>query len=89
MVEHKRYKFIRPIGVDIHDKKLWVTLEDERVISTPISWYPWLAEANIEQQKSIELLPDAVYWTELDEGLEIEGMLRGIRPTIKPQLQPG
>jgi hypothetical protein len=75
------YHFVRPIGVEISEGKLKVTLEDERVISTPLYWYPWLEEASDEQQRNIELLPDAIYWTDLNEGLEIEGMLRGIRPS--------
>jgi Protein of unknown function (DUF2442) len=81
MNETKIYHFIRPIGIKISDNKLWVTLEDERVISTPLRWYSWLAEATPEQQNHYELLPDAIYWTDLDEGLEVEGMLRGIRPS--------
>jgi len=75
------YHFVRPVAVRIHDSKVWVELEDERAISTPLHWYPWLAEASPEQQHNIELLPDAIYWTDPDEGLEIEGMLRGIRPS--------
>ena len=76
--------------VDIRDGKLCVTLEDERIISTPLHWYPpWLENASLEQQNAIDLLPDAVYWTELDEGLEVEGMLRGIRPATSRQIQPG
>jgi hypothetical protein len=81
MSETTIYRFIRPIGITISNEKLWVTLEDERVISTPLYWYHWLAEASIEQQNHFELLPDAIYWTDLDEGLEVEGMLRGIRPS--------
>ncbi len=80
MSKYAIYRFTRPINIWIDDNKLWVTLEDERIISTPLAWYPWLAEATIEQQHTIELLPDAIYWTQLNEGLEIEGMLRGIRP---------
>jgi len=75
------YSFVRPIQVIIDAGKLWVTLDDGRVISTPLYWYPWLVEATTEQQNNVEFLPDAVYWPELDEGLEIEGMLRGIRPS--------
>lgn len=81
MTKFKIYGSTHPIHVTIHDSKLWVELEDERVISTPLHWYTWLAEATSEQQHNIELLPDAVYWPDLDEGLEIEGMLRGIRPS--------
>lgn len=77
----KNYHFVRPTAVNIRDGKLLVTLEDERTISTPLRWYPWLENATPEQQNTVELLPDAIYWPELDEGLEVEGMLRGIHPT--------
>jgi hypothetical protein len=80
MNEKVRYANVRPTAVMIDDGKLWVTLKDGRVIATPLDWYPWLAQATLEQQKNIELLPDGVYWNDLDEGLEVEGMLRGIRP---------
>jgi hypothetical protein len=85
MSESETYHFVRPIVVAIYGEKLWVTLEDERIISTPLHWYPWLENASPDQQKQFELLPDAVYWTELDEGLEVEGMLRGIRPAPSRQ----
>jgi hypothetical protein len=87
MDEHNVYYFVRPIAVEFSDDKLKVTLEDERVISTPLHWYPWLEEASPEQQRNLELLPDAIYWTDLDEGLEVEGMLRGIRPSPHTKLQ--
>ncbi|MBI5667026.1 MAG: DUF2442 domain-containing protein [Chloroflexi bacterium] len=80
MKDPKLYHFVRPTAVNIQDGKLRVTLEDERTISTPLRWYPWLENATPEQQNTVELLPDAIYWPELDEGLEVEGMLRGIRP---------
>jgi len=82
------YHFVRPKAVEISQGKLKVTLEDERVISTPLHWYPWLADASPEQQRNVELLPDAIYWTDLNEGLEVEGMLRGIRPSPKLHKQP-
>jgi Protein of unknown function (DUF2442) len=72
---------IRPVDVPFHDGKLGVTLADERMISTPLHWYPWLAKASSEHQTNLALLPDAIYWTDLNEGLEIEGILRGIRPS--------
>lgn len=80
MLETKPYRFTRPIGVDIQDGLLVVTLADERRIATPLHWYPWLEAAAADQQRNIEFLPDALYWPQLDEALEVEGMLRGIRP---------
>lgn len=82
MDDNNRYKSLRPKEVHIHDDRLWVHLRDGRIIATPLAWYSWLAQASPEQQSQVELLPDGVYWTELDEGLEIEGMLQGIRPAI-------
>ena len=37
-------------------------------------------EVTDEQQANIELYADSIEWPDLDEGLDIEGMLRGIRP---------
>jgi hypothetical protein len=89
-VSPNTYHFVRPVAVEISDDKLKVTLEDERAISTPLYWYPWLEAASPEHQRNVELLPYAIYWTDLDEGLEVEGMLRGIRPSphAKSQKQP-
>lgn len=70
----------RPVAVSFHDGKVWVTLADGRVIGNPLDWQPWLAEATHEQRAAYELRAYSVDWPELDEGLDIEGMLRGIRP---------
>ena len=70
----------RPVEVVIRDEKVWVTLADGRVIANPLAWHPWLANATSEQQANVELNVFSVDWPDLDEGLDIEGMLRGIRP---------
>ncbi len=72
----------RPVAVEIRDGKVWVTLADGRVIGNPLSWHPWLAAATPEQQAHVDLRSFSVDWPDLDEGLDIEGMLRGVRPTI-------
>ena len=74
------------MAVSVHDGKVWVTLADGRDISNPLDWHPWLTSATPEQLAKVELDPFSVYWPDLDEGLDIEGMLRGIhsrdiRPT--------
>jgi hypothetical protein len=70
----------RPVEVVIRDEKVWVTLADGRVIANPLQWHPWLATATPEQQTNVKLNVFSVDWPDLDEGLDIEGMLRGIRP---------
>ncbi len=70
----------RPVAVRIHDGLVSVTLADGRVISNPLDWHPWLARATPQQQARVELRPFSVDWPDLDEGLDIQGMLMGIRP---------
>jgi hypothetical protein len=74
------YKTDRPVAVDIHDEHVWVTLADGRIIANPLDWHPWLAQSTPQQRTTVELDAYSVYWPELDEGLDIQGMLMGIRP---------
>lgn len=75
----------RPVAVAIDHEMVWVTLADGRVIGNPLSWHPWLAEATPAQRANYELRAFSVDWPDLDEGLDIEGMLRGIRPRLKAE----
>jgi hypothetical protein len=74
------YDTDRPVDIVIRDEKVWVTLADGRIIANPLAWHPWLANATVQQREHVELTPFSVYWPDLDEGLDVEGMLRGIRP---------
>jgi hypothetical protein len=49
------YDTDRPVAVEFHDDKIWVTLADGRTIGNPFAWHPWLAAATPEQQAHIEL----------------------------------
>jgi hypothetical protein len=49
------YETDRPVAVEIHEGKVWVTLADGRVIANPLEWHLWLANATVEQQAKIEL----------------------------------
>ena len=74
------YDTDRPVAVVIRDYRVWVTLADGRIIANPLDWHPWLKDATSEQQANVELNVFSIDWPDLDEGLDIEGMLRGIRP---------
>lgn len=59
---------------------LHILLSDEREISLPIDrmeWLGWLAKATAEQRAKWTIEPGgfAIYWEELDDGLEIEHVL--------------
>ncbi len=70
----------RPISVEIKGGLVLVTLADGRVIGNPLDWHPWLANASHKQQARVELHHYSVDWPDLDEGLDIQGMLMGIHP---------
>jgi hypothetical protein len=74
----KQEKTDRPISVSVHNGVISVTLADGRVIENPLEWHSWLAQATPEQQANYELYPFSIDWPDLDEGLDIEGMIRGI-----------
>ena len=70
----------RPIAVRIHDGLVSVTLADGRIISNPLVWHGWLANATPEQLAHVEFHTFSVDWPELDEGLDVQGMLQGVQP---------
>jgi hypothetical protein len=70
----------RPVAVEISQGMLRVTLQDGRIIATPLDWYPRLAAATPQQQMHVELTLSGVHWPDLDEDLSIQGMLQGVRP---------
>ncbi len=56
---------------------LYVELADGREIGVPLTQFPWLAKASPAQRRKWHLEPDgfAVYWDELDDGIEVEHLL--------------
>jgi hypothetical protein len=66
-----------PIAVHVGDGMLHVTLGDQRVIATPLNWYPKLMQATPEQLINIRLSASGIHFPDLDEDLSIEGMLFG------------
>lgn len=66
--------------VDFVANRLVVSLNDGREISVPIGeieWLHWLASATPEQQAAwtIESRGFAIYWEQLDDGIEIRHIL--------------
>ncbi len=66
-------------GKEVHfdENYLHVTLEDGRIISTPIEWYTPLQEASITQLKEYRFIckKTGIEWESLDYQLSIESML--------------
>lgn len=65
--------------VTVTDEKLIVELVDGRSLIVPLSWYPRLLHASLEERQNCQLLGDgyAIEWTDLDEHIGVEGLLAG------------
>ncbi|MBV1789414.1 DUF2442 domain-containing protein [Marinobacterium sp. D7] len=67
-------------GKSVHfdDSYLHVELEDGRIISTPMTWYPELESAPVKAVRNYRFICDAtgIEWPEIDYHLSIEAMLK-------------
>ncbi|MCO5184284.1 MAG: DUF2442 domain-containing protein [Anaerolineae bacterium] len=66
--------------VSFADNTLHITLSDGRVISVPLArvdWLNWLMQATPQQRANWSIEPGgyAVYWEDLDDGIEIAHLL--------------
>ena len=59
---------------------LVVELQDGRVVSVPLAWYPRLAEGTPSERRRFELIGPGIgiHWPVLDEDISIEALLRGL-----------
>lgn len=68
---------VKTVGFD--DKMLHVTLNDGRIISAPLAWFPRLASADKKALMKWEPCAGGhgIHWEEINEDLSIAGLLRG------------
>lgn len=68
---------LRAVGVTTTETELVVRLEDGRILTVPLAWYPKLLLATAEQRGRWRLIANGrgICWEELDEDLSIAGML--------------
>lgn len=67
-------------NVRVTDRALVVELQDGRVVSVPLAWYPRLAEGSPGERRRWELLGPGIgiHWPDLDEDISVEGLLQGL-----------
>jgi hypothetical protein len=60
---------------------LTVQLNDGRVISVPLEWYPRLSHGTEKERENWRLIGrgDGIRWPDLDEDLSVDGLLEGRR----------
>ena len=71
-----------PIATDVKVtvEALIVALQDGRVVSVPLAWYPRLAEGTPAERRNWELIGPGIgiHWPALDEDISIDALLRGL-----------
>ena len=68
---------VKPTNVRFEGDSFWVDLSDGRVLGVPLSWFPILREATVEQRQRFYLSSRGLHWEELDEDISVEGLLAG------------
>ena len=73
-------------SVAISEDTLTADLSDGRTISVPLTWYPRLVHATMEERCNWRLVGggEGIHWPDLDEDLSVEGLLAG-RPSAESQ----
>jgi hypothetical protein len=71
-------------SVRFSDDSLVVQLDDGRVLSVPLTWYPRLLHGTPVEREDYELIGDGegIHWPELDEDISVEGLIVG-RPSAE------
>jgi len=69
---------IRATDLGFTEDALTAQLEDGRVITVPLAWYPRLLHATAEQRRNYQWIGqgEGIHWPDLDEDLSIAGFLR-------------
>ena len=67
--------------VAVTAEMLTIALVDGRQVSVPLSWYPRLLHGSVEERSNWILLGGGygIEWSDLDEHIEVEGLLSGRR----------
>jgi hypothetical protein len=68
------------IKVTVTADSLSVHLQDGRVLSVPLEWYPRLAEGTARERRKWQLIGPGIgiHWPSLDEDISVEALLKGL-----------
>lgn len=75
------------MGVNLNDDYLILELEDGRVLSVPIAWYPRLVHGTEAERQNFQISGAGfgIHWPELDEDIGIAGLLLGKKSSESPE----
>ena len=69
----------KPLAARVTGEMLYVDLADGRTLGVPVAWYPRLAHGTAPERNRVEIGAMGLHWPDLDEDIEIEGLLLGER----------
>jgi hypothetical protein len=66
-------------SVQVTDDRLSVELNDGRVITAPLAWFPRLMHGSSAERANWRLIGrgQGIHWPDLDEDISVEGLLAG------------
>jgi len=70
-------------AVEVENGMVFLRLADGRKVGNPLEWHSWLAEATPIQIANVELYELSVYFPDLDDGLDVAEMMKGIPPRFR------
>jgi Protein of unknown function (DUF2442) len=70
----------RVVSIEFRDQMVYLNLADGRVVGNPLEWHPWLESAQPAQRTRVEMYDLSVYFPDLDDGLDIQEMLKRMPP---------
>lgn len=75
------------MGVNLNDDYLILELEDGRVLSVPIAWYPRLVHGTEAERQNFQISGAGfgIHWPELDEDTGVAGLLLGKKSSESPE----
>ncbi len=67
------------VNVKVSDETLTVSLDDGRIISIPISWYPRLMHSSPQKRNNYRLIGNGagIHWDDIDEDISVQGLIAG------------
>jgi hypothetical protein len=66
-------------SLQFSDDLMTVALDDGRILSVPLAWYPRLLHGSPQERGKYELIGagEGIHWPDLDEDISVVGLLAG------------
>ena len=81
-----KLQFPKITTVSLDDEQITLSLEDGRVVSVLLSWYPRLCHGSPQERQHFQISGAGfgVHWPHLDEDIGVEGILLGRKSMESP-----